>query len=401
MTRWWMGLAVVAGFVGQAAAQPPFQPSPVGAARMPEPIPCASGSPNLVPGPLSPQQAPPGPPDCLSLPSNHTGAFECECWPVETAFFFSFGEQALFRQKLGKGFVALTDTASAGLDTGNPPPPGSFIAQRFSEITPDPAYGFRGSAGFLWGNQSLEFTGFYLFNRQSSIDTTQQGMLDLPFTGTPLGFEGNNGLWLQADRVRTTMSTTLWDSEVNYRYSHPGFSGCEVICGVRYLEFKDGLRVYTGDDDLTFRDVNGNPDPRRQATYGVLTYNHILAPQLGFEMSCQPCCWLTIGGWAKGAWGVDFSDTKFNLTRGDGFTGFDVKRNNATVFTNVYELNAYAELHVTEKLRVRGGYMALWLVDLPVSQDQFDFNLLNPTGRNNTHGSVFFHGPSVELQFLF
>jgi hypothetical protein len=396
-----MGLAVIAGFVGQAAAQPPYQPSPVGATHMPDPIPCTGPTPNLAPGPISPSAAPPGPPDCLSLSRDHTSAFQCENFPQETACFFHFGMEGLLRQKLGKGFVAVSDFASQGLDTGNPPPLGPPVAQRFSDITPKMAYGFRATAGLLCGDNSLELTGFYLFNRQSSVDTFQQGLLDLPFSGTPLGFEGDNGMWLQADRVRTTVSTTLWDAEVNYRCCNPGYPGCELLCGVRYMEFKDGLRVYTGDDDLSFFDAFGQPDPHRQATYSVQTWNRILAPQLGVDLTWQPFCWLSLGAMGKGAWGVDFSDTKLSLTRGDGFTGFNVQRNNPTVLTQLYELNGYIEFNLTERCRIRGGYTALWLVGLPMSQDQFDFNLLNPSGRRDTHGSVFFHGPMAELQFLF
>jgi hypothetical protein len=366
---------------------------------MPEPIPCAGPTPNLAPGPLSPSQAPPGPPDCLSLSRDHTSAFQCEDFPREDAFFFTFGEQGLFRQKLGKGAVALFDPQN--LDTGNAPPPGSPVAQRFNDITPNMAYGFRGTVGLLCGCDSFELTGFYLFNRQSSTDLTAQGQLDVFFFGTPLGFEGNNGLWLQADRVRTTMSTTIWNTEANYRHSNPGFVDCDVICGVRYLEFKDGLRVYTGDDDVTFLDVNGRPDPLRQATYSVLTWNRILAPQLGVEMTKNPCCWLTLGATAKGAWGVDFNSTQFSLTRGDGFEGFNIHRPGPTVFTQVYDLTGYVELHLTERCRIHGGYTALWLVDLPMAQDQFNIDLTNPRGKKDTHGSVFFHGPMVELQLLF
>jgi hypothetical protein len=287
------------------------------------------------------------------------------------------------------------------LDTGDLPPRGSPVAQTFNEITPNMAYGFGGTLGLLLGNESLELTGYYLFNRQSSTDRTSQGQLDALFTGTPLGFEGDNGLWLQADRVRTTMSTTLWNIEMNYRWGNVGFPDCNLLFGVRYMEFRDGLRVYTGDDDVSFLDVNGQPDRARQATYNVQTWNRILAPQLGCDLTRQPCHWLSLGVMAKGAWGVDFSYTKFGLERGDGLIGFAVKRNNATVFTQLYELNAYLEFHLLERCRLRGGYIALWLVDLPMSQDQFDFNLTNPSGRKDTHGSVFFHGPMAELQFLF
>src|SRR5262245_44707696 len=113
MSRWWLGVAVVAGCLGQAAqAQNPQPaiPTPYGAARTPpEPLPigvCPPPVPNLVPGPLTPDKAPNGPPDCLSLPPSSPGAFQCETYPPEIAIFAGAGTQALQRQKLGKGAIA-------------------------------------------------------------------------------------------------------------------------------------------------------------------------------------------------------------------------------------------------------------------------------------------------------
>jgi hypothetical protein len=54
-----------------------------------------------------------------------------------------------------------------------------------------------------------------------------------------------------------------------------------------------------------------------------------------------------------------------------------------------------------ERLRLRGGYQAFWLTNIATSQDQVDFNLANTGGRKNYTGSTFYHGPMVELQFLF
>jgi hypothetical protein len=50
---------------------------------------------------------------------------------------------------------------------------------------------------------------------------------------------------------------------------------------------------------------------------------------------------------------------------------------------------------------VRAGYDLLWVVNVPVAKDQIDFDLSNPAGMRNDHGTQFFHGPQIELQFMF
>ena len=55
----------------------------------------------------------------------------------------------------------------------------------------------------------------------------------------------------------------------------------------------------------------------------------------------------------------------------------------------------------TERLRARAGYMAMWVADVPEAVDQVNFDLTAPFGRRDSTGTIFFHGPSIELQFLF
>ncbi len=52
-------------------------------------------------------------------------------------------------------------------------------------------------------------------------------------------------------------------------------------------------------------------------------------------------------------------------------------------------------------MKLRAGYQAFWLVDVTTSQDQIDFNLANKAGTQNHTGSIFYHGPMIEMQFLF
>src|SRR5215469_8743020 len=149
MCRGWTALALVAAcwcLNSPAWAQPASYPSPVGAARMPEPIPCDPSQvpppkpqPNLVPGPISPQAAPMGPPDCLSLPYDHSNAFQCENYVKEGGIYASIGPIALQRNHLGAGDIAVLNAQAQGINSGPvipnpflPTPPGTGSALNFN-----------------------------------------------------------------------------------------------------------------------------------------------------------------------------------------------------------------------------------------------------------------------------
>jgi hypothetical protein len=409
MIRRWMGAAVVAGWLGLgAAAHAQYLPSTAGAARiMPEPLPCGPGggpppapSPNLIPGPLSTGTAPPGPGPDLSLPANHMSAFQCENWPPECAFYAHIGGLALQRQQLGKGAVAVFDNQSMGLDTGLPAPPNSPVAERFKDVHPGMDWGFGGTVGYIFGDQAVELTAWGTFARSQSLQVDNPGNIDVFFFNPPLGFEGDNGLWLQADRVITTFQSYLINGELNYRCWNGGIHGLEFIAGVRYLDQREKLSVFTSDDDLTLEAAGLNPDPRRNATYAVAAHNHILAPQIGVEYTFPLRCWLWFGFDGKAGVGPNWANTTITLDRGDGFNGINDHRNHVGV-SEVFELGAHLDFHILERLRVRAGYQAFWLAGVATSQDQIDFNLASPGGRQNYNGSMFYHGPMVELQFLF
>src|SRR5262249_264934 len=138
MTRWWMGVALTAGCLGLTTAARAqvggSAPNPLGPARIPEPMPCApAGEPNLIPGPISPLAAPPGPPACLSLPAGHSGAFQCENFVPDQGVYFHVGTQGLMRQRLGSLPVAVLDPIN--LDTGIAPRPGRPVIQTLDSVS--------------------------------------------------------------------------------------------------------------------------------------------------------------------------------------------------------------------------------------------------------------------------
>jgi hypothetical protein len=402
MAKWWMSVALITlGLVNAAPAQGPYLPSQGKPAVMPEPMPCYEAPP------IGPVRAPsPGPSSPVSLEGDTPNAWSEDQPCDEPAVYFSVGFMALMRQKLGNGVVGVTDTASGGIDTGIPAPAGSPPFGHFHDINPRFNYGERMTIGYHCGTQAIELSGFYLSQNSSSKLYANPGQLDTFFNvngdvnSFPNGFGGDNLMWLQADQIRTLLQTALGSAEANYRWWLGQDSNFSWSLGVRYLDLYERFSLFTGDDDLVQRDIHGNPNPILQATYTTTAHNRILAPQLGLEWNQAICCWLAFSFQAKGAWGVNFLDVDVLLKRGDGFVGINGHRSD-TIFSQLYETGFFLDFYLMENARLRAGYDLLWAADVAEALGQLDFNLANTTGQTNNHGSIFYHGPIVELHLLF
>jgi hypothetical protein len=403
MTKWWIGAAVAAILWGQTAAvraQPPAAP----AGLVPEPAPVAPCPPQLppaVPGPLTPGMAPPGPPNDLSLPATVPTAWQQGPVP-ESGFFLSAGAMALRRQRPEQKAVFVSADNTTDLDTGFRPIGlrGVTPLLNFNQIIPDFSWGVRGTVGYLYDNAGLEVTGFYLPGTDDSISVANPGRLTLLFDNPPLGLEGDNGLWLQADFTQATLNAVFGSVEMNYRWWALSITGFEGILGVRYVDYNEKLSIFTDDDGILIRDINGLPDPLRQATYLSRAHNHILAPQLGAEWFYPLCSWLSVGAMAKGAWGVNYIDVNTRVKRGDDYVGREGRRSDVT-FSHLYEINGFFDLVMFDRMRLRAGYNVMWLVGVAEAIDQISYDLRVQPGPAQNSGSIFFHGPMVELQLLF
>jgi hypothetical protein len=407
MAKWWVGVAAVAiGLGGLAPVRAQYLPVTGPAGPMPEPFPCGPTDPGMQ-QPVGPPL--PGAPACLpqgpnELPSNGPSAFNTEGPPCPLcAFFANVGAMGLERGRFGHVNLAILDPQN--LDTGNLPPLGSPVVLRLSDLDPDYTWGVRATAGYRVEDCAVEFTGFYLSNHTGRKQVDRQGQLDLPFFNPPLGFEGDNGLWLQADRVRLDLDDAMGDAEVNFRWAPNCFSGIEWILGVRYLDLRERLGIFTGDDDLTVVDAFGRPDPTRQATLALKTHNQILGPQLGLEGEwglgeCGCLSQVSVGVTLKGVWGVNFLGLERQLIRGDGLIGFATHRNE-TIFSHLYEVGVFVDWGINDHIRLRTGYDMMWLLHVADVQDQLDFNLANTFGAKKDNGNIFFQGPQIELQLLF
>jgi hypothetical protein len=313
------------------------------------------------------------------------------------------GSMGLQRQRLGHGVIAMLDPGNNipgfpfNADTGINPPNTAPTVLNFADVPQQFNWGTKTTLGYNVGDHTFELTGYYLGLSTAAKSASLPGQLDLPFSAfnPPLGFTGDNFLWLQADFVEAVQQTRIANVEFNYRRRVS--ANVELLAGIRYMDVQERFNILTDDDGII---LPPPPDPFLQAIYSINTHNRIVAPQLGFVLEAPLAAWLTLSFESKGAWGANFFSQDHLLLRGDGFEG-PSSHINRTLFSHVYDLGAYANVNFGEHVRVRAGYQALWVVDIPVASHQVDFDPNNAQGRRDYRGSIFFHGPSVEIQFAF
>ena len=348
-------------------------------------------------------------------------------YPTETACYAALGWQQLTRQGLNNLPIVFRDTQSGGLDTGTVPlgigtlGSGAFNPYQINpnllppllnlrDVNAPTTNGIRATLGYLMGNWALEVTGFYNFESSQAQEVRDAvGCLCRSFRPARLmahflpGFEGNNGLFLQADRVQVSFSNEIANSEINYRIWDTGINRTELILGFRYFYSKERLGIFA-DDEFFVRDIFGGVDPRRQATYASNVRNHLIALQLGGEYSTELPGHLFHGLWLstmfKSALGPNIVDRGLSLTRGDGLVGFNTHRTNVR-FGGLTEAAAFLDIHLLERLRVRAGYQGLLGFNFATAGRQVQYDLRNQNAQKSDSNTVFWHGPVAELQFLF
>lgn len=306
--------------------------------------------------------------------------------------FAGLGFQALRREGFGDGNIALLDPV--GFDTLLPGLPIGPPAVTFNSLNPKFNWGPRATLGIAWERHAFEATGWYLFRNSTTFESVNPGRFNVLFAQLPppVGFGGN--LWNQADVVQYGISTTLASGEVNYRHRRvPWF---EFLGGVRYMHLREGFNIFTDDDSRAAPPVI----PARLTDYRVVSRNHIFGPQIGFAIENRPVPIFSISFEDKNHVGVNFVEVSNQLLRGDGFVGPGNVRND-TIITSINELRLFGTLYFTDNIRLRAGYTALWLFNVPEAHAQVNFNPAVAAGNPDNRGSIFYHGPMVEFQVGF
>jgi hypothetical protein len=402
-TRWMGGALLGLCVLGVAVTR----------AQGPEPLPCGvSNCSPPVQAPMPAWMAPRGPAKDLELPGNLPGAFpydDDEYCGDECGFYFGAGAQAMRRGTLGHSALALFNNHDETLPQRVSPT--SLTAINLNDIRPEFVWGVKATLGYCWGNGALELTGFYLPQSETGTsifgggidDNTGSlipGILTSFFFNPPLGFEGNDGLWVQADSIQVFYYSRLGNLEANYRTWSPAIFGCEGLAGIRYLDFQERLDMITNDNGLNAADPSVPLDLRAAATYSLRGRNHIVVPQIGWEINKQMCKFLNIGFLGKAGWGANFYNLEAYLIRGDGLLGVREDRR-GTSFAQVYAGTAFLDICVLPRGRLRVGYDLMGILGVPEVADQIHFDLAHQLFDVKTGGSVFYQGLMIEFQLFF
>ncbi len=369
------------------------------------PVPSSSGAGAAAPGgmpPPPPRYPMPMPPrdDCPD-----EGGFASVCKDFCCSIFdreyeapnrdtITFGYLFLVREKLDHFTLAVQDPRTA--DDPDIPLRGAPVIADLRQLRPSSGSGL--FAAWRWYNEDevVELAGFWVPNHHEQRVIVDPGRVTSFFFNPPLGFEGNNTLWDNADAMVFTFSSTLANAELNYRclVAAEDNLAFELLTGFRYLYLRERIGITTSDDNLRIA-----PDPTEVATYTVRTQNHLLTWQGGLGVHGRISDWLSLSWESKGAWGATRSDVDTDLVRGDGLVGRRGGRSKWH-FGHIYDTGAYLDLNGSF-WRVRFGYNLLWVLGVAPAQDHISYDLENTRGRTNFNGTVFFHGPTIQLDIAF
>ncbi len=310
------------------------------------------------------------------------------------AVYGGVGWTALRRDKLGDSALSIQNSSS--FEDIVIPSAGATTVANFNDLEPKLHSGVSATVGIFTENASIEASGFYI---GENTDDAQFGLLGqqfLFFFNPPLGFEGDLGLWNNADFVVLSLETSLANFEVNYRRAVNCRCGCvELLAGFRYLDVQETLSIDTDDDILLL----GVSDPLSRAVYTTRTHNRLYGGQLGFALRLPLMDAVTFSWEAKGAWFLNDAEVEVSLVRGDGLVGRQGGSDHQR-FASAYDMGFWIDA-CCKHVRVRGGYQLLWILNVAEAVEQIDYNLENANGKGNINGSIFYHGPAVSIEFLF
>jgi hypothetical protein len=314
-----------------SATQAQYLPAAPGPGPMPEPMPCApssSSKSNLVPGPITPLQAPKGPADCLGLSGDVVNAFDeeeadcCHCsnpWRVGSFWFSADYLLWWIREQ------SVPPLVTAG--SPNDPIPAGLGQRRTVVISPQTFSSFSGGefdsgqhygakfTGGIWLNKSetvgIDASFFYLVQKTASINGGPLGAIFPVQIGRP--FFDINTFMGEADNVAipgrsvgsfaTSVSNRLWSSDANFLWNM-GSCDCirlDVMVGARYAELDEDLKVGTATVNTDF----ANPSTLNVSVTRLdqfTTRNRFYGALIGAHTEIR-CCRLFANFTAKAAFG--------------------------------------------------------------------------------------------------
>lgn len=177
------------------------------------------------------------------------------------------------------------------------------------------------------------------------------------------------------------------------------------LYGVRYMQVHETFNFHSHSSAQPLdADGNpvGNPTPY-DADYDIVTHNNLLGLQVGADMMFRQCRW---------AWGVrsklgafiNFSDQQSNILAPGGMEGatgaFEHRLSAAKHEASLIgEVGFTATYKFRPNLMGRAGYDFMWVTGVAMAPEQLQFVPL-PVNKINTNGTIFYHGISLGLEWM-
>jgi hypothetical protein len=307
MANRWIGMAGIASWLALASLAEAGWPGPGDCCA-----PSGGASGAMVPGPMRPEMAPPGPGPDLSLPADSPNAFDPDCGGprpdyVGTGMWLSAeGLGWIMRDPVLPGPLITTGTPASGGVLGNPD---TGIVLGPHGLDYDYFSGARVSAGF-WLNSSrsvsIEGSGFVLekkgTDRSIASDPTGNPLLAIPFFNTTTGVEAAQVIANPANGTSGVISvlaaSRLWGAESNLVcVGQACCSEVALFAGFRYADLMESIDINAG--SLTAAGA------QTAFTDHFQTRNQFYGGQVGIRMGKITCCGLFIAAQAKIALGTN------------------------------------------------------------------------------------------------
>ena len=207
-----------------------------------------------------------------------------------------------------------------------------------------------------------------------------------------------DALFFPRNGLTTTNLDSFFDANQTQQAMQTRFHSLEfsrVRFGWDVLKTSLGMRYIWLDDEYSYFSRSGAD----VGLFRMKANNNLLGPTVGLELLYDVGRRISYSARAKGGAYLDF--TRLDTSLVDGANQFIQNRNNQTDLAASLELGANAYLKLTQNVRLRGGYDALWLYNVMSVAENYPVFMTPLTGRNPDDARrVDLHGVSFGIEFF-
>lgn len=234
----------------------------------------------------------------------------------------------------------------------------------------------------LYGHELVYFGLFEL--DAGHTDFSPAGAIDARFNPTGgLGY-GQTYAFFDGEEVTQTASSRLHSFQLNR--TRLGWDVVQSHLGLRYIWFEDEYQLQS-------RNVFGE-----SGRLSLDARNQLIGPEVGVKLFYDVGRRISFSShWKLGGYLNAYRSSTYlendgvqELSNSDSGTGFSAS----------FDLGVNAHVHLTQRMRLRGGYGILWLWDVASVSGNFPYTLTPSSGTStNDSESAIFHGANVGLEF--